>query len=678
MAIVLDTAVTGTSSGTTTGATSTACAALTTAQAGELIVLHCFNALYGTGTPPAVTSITDTAGLTWTKRSANATTTSNMEVWWAVAPAVLSSDVITVNWSVAGDDAAVTATAFQGVNTAAPWDTNAALPSWAATATGGTPSNAGVSTTNPYDYLLFACATNGGSVGNVPSNMTSIAYVQNAQGHNFASIRVGGQQLGGALSSATLTWGSTVSTASDTAHSYVDALVAAPSSTISLRGTAVSSNANGTSITVNLPTGVIPGDVCLLAASNAVGNTFPTSGVMAAPSGWTTICATANFLLCYRVNQWQDPTTATVTSANSGLFEVVIIGYTGVDVTTPVTSSSSCVQSAQSSSTTFTSNVCHAPTATPKHTTGQLVCFYGIQASGGSSISNLSLPSGLTQQAYSVAGPSLAVADKALTSAAATGAQDATWTLTTPYSNFGGQIVLKPQTATAAAQAVASQVSGLLLFGNTSGSGAPSSVALNLNVLSPQVGDLLLVAWNGTNTSWTTAPVTAPSGWNTVSTNGPEQVFSRVVASGDTVTPTFTSTNGAQEYSAAVALIRGSNGATPTVDKVGTASGTAGTATVAAQTPTGTNEALINVFSSSIGGNNASGTWSAAPAGTTNTLQQTGGPNAIFGFAEMISAATAAQTGTNTAANTTIGYSILAKVASAAVTPTRPRQMLLT
>jgi hypothetical protein len=122
---------------------------LTTTQTNDTVVL----CIQNNATP--VASITDTAGLTWTQIG---TRVSTISVFFAQAPSILSSDVITVNFTSGGAFDAVQAAAFSGANIATPLDSNGALPG--STSTSGVPLT--LTTSNAFD-LLFACyALNGG------------------------------------------------------------------------------------------------------------------------------------------------------------------------------------------------------------------------------------------------------------------------------------------------------------------------------------------------------------------------------------------------------------------------------------------------------------------------------------------------------------------------------------
>jgi|SRR5579859_5942984 len=130
-----------------TGGTSTT-VTLTTTQTNDIVVL-CIQE-----NAAVVNSVSDTAGLTWTQIG---TKTGTTYVYYAKAPSILSSDVITVTYNTTSAFDAVQAAAFSGANTTTPLDANGALPGTTTTATPLT-----MTTTSAKD-LLFACyALNGG------------------------------------------------------------------------------------------------------------------------------------------------------------------------------------------------------------------------------------------------------------------------------------------------------------------------------------------------------------------------------------------------------------------------------------------------------------------------------------------------------------------------------------
>jgi hypothetical protein len=141
-------------SASNTATTSTApTVTLSTTLANDIIVVALFSAKVTT--PATVTTISDTAGLTWAKRSSRqylSGTQDNLEVWWALSSGILSSDVITVNLNSAPSQSTLIAFGVNGADLTSPWDPNASLP---VTASGtGVPSVSGVSTTKSNTILL--------------------------------------------------------------------------------------------------------------------------------------------------------------------------------------------------------------------------------------------------------------------------------------------------------------------------------------------------------------------------------------------------------------------------------------------------------------------------------------------------------------------------------------------
>lgn len=106
---------------------------LTTTVDNAVIVLQVFNeksASYQT-----VSGISDTAGLTWQRRSQLQLAHdlgSNMEIWWAVKPTA-GATTITATLTGAIDDAVLIAFGIAGADTASPWDASPVLPAKATT-----------------------------------------------------------------------------------------------------------------------------------------------------------------------------------------------------------------------------------------------------------------------------------------------------------------------------------------------------------------------------------------------------------------------------------------------------------------------------------------------------------------------------------------------------------------
>jgi hypothetical protein len=150
---------------------------LTTTHSNDIVVLEVFNESSSpfegdpTGNPPVpVTSVTDTAGLTWHLRAATSSQIvqgwpaqavgSDMELWWALAPSLLSSDKIVPALSGSTDCISYTAFGVNGANTASPWDTDGALPAQGYNISGTvTPQVSGISTNAANTMLIGVLGT---------------------------------------------------------------------------------------------------------------------------------------------------------------------------------------------------------------------------------------------------------------------------------------------------------------------------------------------------------------------------------------------------------------------------------------------------------------------------------------------------------------------------------------
>jgi hypothetical protein len=128
---------------------------LTTTNANDVIIVSVTNENNG-GTLRTVSSIAST-GLTFVQRSSKTSDNSvDTEVWYAIASSPLNSASILVTLSGSTDDASIVAFGVSGANTAAPWDTNVALPAVAKSTNNNpsVPSVSGVSTSNANDMIL--------------------------------------------------------------------------------------------------------------------------------------------------------------------------------------------------------------------------------------------------------------------------------------------------------------------------------------------------------------------------------------------------------------------------------------------------------------------------------------------------------------------------------------------
>ncbi len=206
--------------GNAKSATSVSSAPLTTHGPTDLVA--CSHAEWlnpGTSTW-AISSVTDTAGLVWTKRSAasmnggRGPAWNGIGCWWANAPAVLTSDVVTVNWGppTPFDGATMTVFAVAGsTNPTSPWDPNLSLPAAAAnsTSTYTNPIVPNVSVTNPNDMLIGVSGSGdfvGYSPGYVGSGFSFVNGLPTNATLNYSSIGVEDKVLSTVQSGLSVGW----------------------------------------------------------------------------------------------------------------------------------------------------------------------------------------------------------------------------------------------------------------------------------------------------------------------------------------------------------------------------------------------------------------------------------------------------------------------------------------
>ena len=112
------------------GATTTLQATISTSGTQRVLVAM----VAATASPSSqISSITDTAGLTWHQRMTilNADSTGShfqsAELWWALAPTQLTNNVITFTWSNPGTKEANVIAVAGAYNPSSPWDTGVVL-----------------------------------------------------------------------------------------------------------------------------------------------------------------------------------------------------------------------------------------------------------------------------------------------------------------------------------------------------------------------------------------------------------------------------------------------------------------------------------------------------------------------------------------------------------------------
>ena len=153
----------GSVNGIGTSTTTVSAAALTTTGTNRIICMlvyieHNTTRLWVTGVSGG--------GLTWNKRtqattfpgSGAATSTyinQTLELWWAVAPSILSGVVVTATANTTFDGAAILVWGVAGCNTTNPWDANASLAAKQTNIGFTAPSLSNISTTQANDFLIF-------------------------------------------------------------------------------------------------------------------------------------------------------------------------------------------------------------------------------------------------------------------------------------------------------------------------------------------------------------------------------------------------------------------------------------------------------------------------------------------------------------------------------------------
>jgi hypothetical protein len=410
-------------------------------------------------------------------------------------------------------------------------------------------------------------------------------------------------------------------------------------------------NDHALSTTLTLPTGLVAGDVTIAAFILDPG---AAPQAITAPAGWTVV-PTMNqpdVLVCYRVYQAGDPASITASTTAIAWWESACVVYSGVDTTTPIDVSNCCAL-ITSNQAAIESPLYRAPSVNPNWNGDQLVVLY-LQSfdGGGSAITNL--PSGLTLRKETTAGPSIAIYDKALSTAAGTGNQDISWN-STLLLQFGAQIALKAAGATAATPAAPNITFGGMQNGALSV--AATSAVIDFTQNNAQPGDLIVIGMQVvSNTNVPAASVTPPSGYTQQVFNTGAGVWTHHYASGDPTAVTFTFP--ATSYvSYVVAILRksGTGTATVVVDTSGIASANP-TASTPSLTPASTGEMLLTFFS---GANESAGAFSPQPTGLTIDFNDTFGPSMLFAWVEPVSSPTGSFSA-GTTSYTAVGAALLA------------------
>jgi hypothetical protein len=137
---------------------SSATTVLTTSLSDDIILAVLV--LEGGGSPETVAGVSSSGGTTaFQLRSAHTDSSNNLdiEVWWAIASAPLSSITLTATFTGSVSAAQMVGIGVNGCNLSAPWDSNVSLPAWNnnTNQTGGQPGIAPTFSTDRADDLLI-------------------------------------------------------------------------------------------------------------------------------------------------------------------------------------------------------------------------------------------------------------------------------------------------------------------------------------------------------------------------------------------------------------------------------------------------------------------------------------------------------------------------------------------
>ncbi|MEO7335894.1 MAG: hypothetical protein ABIV63_04850, partial [Caldimonas sp.] len=201
-----------------------------------------------------------------------------------------------------------------------------------------------------------------------------------------------------------------------------------------------SASANGTTISVGKPTGVVPGDVMLAIVSQR-GTAFPVDQQMVStPTGWTAVVAKDNtsslgMAIYVRTASSSEPAAYAWTLGGSDRTEVGIVAFRGVDPTLPVLGSGAQLNAA---STTYT-----APSVSSTVNNAVLAAFYAAPNGNGS----INAASGMTLalSAGSAAGPNGVVVGSSHAAQGSTGASGIRVTTSNAaLISIGALVALRP------------------------------------------------------------------------------------------------------------------------------------------------------------------------------------------------------------------------------------------
>lgn len=328
------------------------------------------------------------------------------------------------------------------------------------------------------------------------------------------------------------------------------------------------------------------------------------------PSGWTVLLNSGGALVVYRLWQSGDASSISASSTASGWWESVADTYSGVDATTPIDNFASF---AHTSNANFA--IYRAPQLNPNFNNSMLLIGFTNNTSSGNGWS--SPPAGFTARANTAPGPNVWTGEKSLTGGTATGDQTITGGANT-LSHASFQLALKSSGASAATLATAyPYIAGV----RDTGGSTFSTFTLSIDHLNVQNNDMVVFVVTGPGT-WS-----GPGGYTKQITALGAQVFTHLWLTGDSVSPTFTSSGLYTGFGAYIVRSMGvSAGYTSvTVDQIvgAAATGTSPqTGTTSSLTPTGASELLLCFFGPSVSGGTV--TWSAISGGLTQEINSSG------------------------------------------------------
>ena len=215
--------------------TNTGTVTLTTANTNDVIVVA-VNSRLATGGPKTVSSVT-ASGLTFVQRKAynpSDDTPSDLEVWWAIASAALTAEVITVNLSGTVDGCVIQAFGVTGANVSGnTWDGTTPLTTQNTGAV--TPSCSGYTSTEKQGIALIFGLTMYPSSGTLldsnnapPGGWTEIGVGKKIyDGNAYIDIFVYQQGCNAGAVSAGAAWGGITANASQVSAFIMDFMVSA-------------------------------------------------------------------------------------------------------------------------------------------------------------------------------------------------------------------------------------------------------------------------------------------------------------------------------------------------------------------------------------------------------------------------------------------------------------------